>query len=208
MEFAGNRAHRYPVKRHTFTGFARICSITRRLRNHRKGKRIDEGSETIWIKRLDRSRRVKRQSTAESPRRECGRGSNHGLAKKFAASSQEINLRCNRSEQLDAQCEIIAAILGLVVDGHFLPSQPIRGTMSFSALRSVWRKIRRSVTMIGRRINSALKKQPQQFQRTDSRSVSRRNKSLRSVVFGFAASPSRGPTPKISCMVFSVELWV
>lgn len=108
MKFADNSAHVYPVKRHPHIGFNWVGTITLRLRDRRKGKRIDEGSETVWIKGLDRSRCVKRQGTAEGPRRECSRGSNRGLAKKSAASRQEINLRYSQSEQLAAQLKSTA----------------------------------------------------------------------------------------------------
>ena len=92
MKFAGGGAHGYPVEWHPFAGLTRYVTIALRLRDHWKGQRIDEASQAVWIEGRDHRRRVTPHGLGESPRGDCGCGSNHRLTKKSAASSQAINL--------------------------------------------------------------------------------------------------------------------
>jgi hypothetical protein len=88
MKLAGDGAHRHPVERHTFPGLTRRGTIALRLHDHWKRQRINEASQAVWIEGWNHGSRLAAYDLGESAWGDCGRGSNHGLAKKSAASSQ------------------------------------------------------------------------------------------------------------------------
>jgi hypothetical protein len=224
MKFAGDGAHRHPVERHAITWFTRHRTFALRLRDHRERQRIDEASQAIWVEDRNRRTRMTPHSTGETPWHDCSGGSNRGLANKFAASSQ-LSISTARIILFANDAAFRGRHLNFVGStAHVSPNTKPAVDEHLSSLGTIPTNDRGRWATIIQEENPALpdRRTPDpEFSSTGTSAKDvgeqtsfssfptyfHRNKSLRSFVFSSAAAPSRGLTPKISSIVFRVELW-